>query len=180
MHKHFEEIIASTGEDPQREGLVKTPMRAAKAFHCLTAGYRQTLHEIVNDALFESDAEGMVVLQDIEFYSLCEHHLLPFSGKCHVAYLPNGKVLGLSKLARIVNMFSQRLQLQERLTQEIAIAIQDITGALGVGVIIEAQHFCMMMRGVGKQNALMKTATMLGEFKTHPDIKNDFFRLIKN
>ena len=180
MYKHFEKIIESTGEDLQREGLVKTPMRAAKAFKHLTEGYHQSLTQVVNEALFHTDAEGMVLIKDIEFFSLCEHHLLPFSGKCHIAYLPSGKVLGLSKLARIVDMFSQRLQLQERLTQEIAAAISEVTGAKGVAVIIEANHFCMMMRGVRKQNAIMKTSVMLGEFKTCNNTRNEFFSLIKD
>ena len=180
MHKHFEEIIKAIGENLEREGLIKTPMRAAKAFKYLTEGYQKSLALTVNDALFHSDAEGMVVIKDIEFYSLCEHHLLPFTGKCHIGYLPRGKVLGLSKLPRIVDMFAQRLQLQENLTQEIAEAILEVTGAKGVGVIIEASHFCMMMRGVKKQNALMKTAAMLGDFKTSPAIKNEFLELLKD
>lgn len=178
MQKHFEKIIESTGEDLQREGLLKTPTRAAQAFKHLTEGYHKSLEHVVNGAVFQSDSDGMVVIKDIEFYSLCEHHLLPFSGKCHIGYLPDGQVLGLSKVARIVDMFAQRLQIQERLTQQVAEAILQVTGAKGVGIVIEANHFCMMMRGVTKQNAVMKTSHWLGDFKTVVNVKNEFLALI--
>lgn len=179
MHTHFENIITTIGEDPQREGLLKTPKRAAKAFKFLTSGYQQSLDELINGALFESSADEMVIVDNIEFYSLCEHHLLPFTGTCHVGYLPNGKVLGLSKIARIIDYYAQRLQIQERLTKEIAQTIMDVTNAKGVAVIIEAKHFCMMMRGVKKQNSVMKTSVMLGEFRNSPLTRNEFLSLIK-
>ncbi len=154
---HYREILKNLGEDPEREGLIDTPKRAAKAMQYLCHGYEQNLEEIVNGALFASDNDEMVILKDIELYSLCEHHLLPFIGKAHVAYIPTGKVLGLSKLARIVDMFARRLQIQENLTRQIADAIQDVTQAAGVAVVIEAKHMCMMMRGVEKQNSTMNT-----------------------
>ena len=146
MEQQWREIIEGIGEDPERPGLIDTPKRAAKAFAFLTKGYQQDLDQLVNDALFPSDASEMVLVQDIELYSLCEHHMLPFIGRCHVAYVPQGKVLGLSKFARIVDMFARRLQIQEQLTTQIAQSVMTATGALGVGVIIEAEHMCMMMR----------------------------------
>jgi GTP cyclohydrolase I len=175
---HFKNIIMEIGEDPERQGLLKTPSRAANAFKFLTKGYTQSLDNVVNGALFESTIDEMVVIDNIEFYSLCEHHLLPFSGVCHVAYLPTGKVLGLSKVARIVDMYSLRLQIQEELTKNIAQAIMSVTRAKGVGVIMEAKHFCMMMRGVKKQNSGMKTSSMLGEFQNSSAIRNEFLSLI--
>ncbi len=179
MEKAFEEIIKQIGEDLERDGLLDTPKRAAKAFEFLTEGYRRSVDEVVNDALFESDANEMVVVSDIELYSLCEHHLLPFIGKCHVAYIPNGKVLGLSKVARIVDLYARRLQIQEGLTTQIADTVQQVTGAEGVAVIIEARHMCMMMRGVQKQNSVMRTSAMLGVFKDNPATRAEFMSLIK-
>ncbi|PUA26439.1 MAG: GTP cyclohydrolase I FolE [Cellvibrio sp. 79] len=179
MREHFASIISSIGEDLNRPGLLDTPDRAAKAFQFLTRGYNQTLDEVVNDALFPSDSEEMIMVKDIELYSLCEHHLLPFIGKAHVAYIPTGKVLGLSKIARIVDMFARRLQIQEQLTVQIAESVQQITGASGVGVIIEAKHMCMMMRGVEKQNSSMKTSAMLGSFRTNQATRNEFLSLLR-
>ncbi len=179
MEKAFEEIIKQIGEDLERDGLLDTPKRAAKAFEFLTEGYRRSVDEVVNDALFESDANEMVVVSDIELYSLCEHHLLPFIGKCHVAYIPSGKVLGLSKVARIVDLYARRLQIQEGLTTQIADTVQQVTGAEGVAVIIEARHMCMMMRGVQKQNSVMRTSAMLGVFKDNPATRAEFMSLIK-
>ncbi|MCP4010366.1 MAG: GTP cyclohydrolase I FolE [Proteobacteria bacterium] len=175
---HYTEIMSALGEDISRDGIVKTPMRAAKAMQFLTEGYHQTLDEVINNAIFESDNDQMVILKDIEFYSLCEHHLLPFIGKCHVAYLPKGKVIGLSKLARITNMFARRLQIQENLTQQIAMAIESAVDARGVGVVVEAKHMCMMMRGVQKQSSLMQTSMMLGSFRTDERTRSEFLRLI--
>ena len=162
------------------EGLLDTPSRAAKAMQFLTRGYKQTLHQVVNNALFDSESSEMIVVQDIELYSMCEHHMLPFIGKCHVAYVPTGKVLGLSKVARIVDMYARRLQIQENLTKEIADAIKGVTGASGVGVIIEAKHMCMMMRGVEKQNSLMKTSVMLGTLRDQPATRVEFLSLISS
>lgn len=179
METAYAQIIEQLGEDLNREGLKDTPARAAKAMRYLTRGYNQTLDEVVNNALFPSDNSEMVVVQNIELYSLCEHHLLPFIGKAHVAYIPQGKVLGLSKLARIVDMYARRLQIQENMTQEIAEAIQRVTGAAGVAVVIEAQHMCMMMRGVEKQNASMKTSMMLGSFRENPATRAEFMSLLK-
>lgn len=175
----FKNIIKSTGEDISRDGLLDTPDRAAKAFDFLTRGYHQTLEDVINDALFPSESSEMVLVTDIELYSLCEHHLLPFIGKCHVAYIPNGKVLGLSKIARIVDMYARRLQIQETLVTQIAQTIEQVTNALGVAVIIEAKHMCMMMRGVEKQNSVMKTSAMLGAFRNDQATRNEFLSLIK-
>jgi len=172
-------IIQSIGEDLNRPGLVDTPKRAAKAFEFLTQGYRQSVEEVVNGALFPSDSSEMVLVQNIELYSLCEHHMLPFIGKCHVAYLPTGNVLGLSKVARIVDVFARRLQIQESLTTQIASTIMDVTQAEGVGVIIEAKHMCMMMRGVEKQNSVMKTSSMLGTFRDDPKTREEFLSLLR-
>jgi GTP cyclohydrolase I len=178
MKEEFKSIIEQIGEDPQRQGLLDTPGRAAKAMAFLTRGYGQTLEQVVNGALFESDTNEMVVVENIEMYSLCEHHLLPFIGKCHVAYIPTGKVLGLSKIARIVDMYARRLQIQENLTKQIAEAIRDVTEAAGVSVIIEAKHMCMMMRGVEKQNSQMKTSVMLGSFRDDQRTRTEFLSLL--
>jgi GTP cyclohydrolase I len=164
MEQSFLSLLEAIGEDPLREGLVRTPTRAARAFEFLTAGYRQSLGEIIN-ALFDSEASEIILVKDIELYSLCEHHLIPFIGKAHVAYIPNGKVVGLSKTARIVDMFARRLQIQENLTMQIADALMKALRPRGVGVVIEAKHLCMMMRGVEKQNSVMKTSCLLGVFK---------------
>ena len=176
---HYRTIIQGLGEDPDREGLQNTPMRAAKAMQFLTRGYQQDLEELVNNAVFESAMDEMVVIQDIELYSMCEHHMLPFIGKCHIAYLPQGKVLGLSKFARIVDMYARRLQIQENLTRQIAEAIESVTQAKGVAVVIEAQHMCMMMRGVEKQNSVMKTSSMLGSFREDLKTRDEFLGLLK-
>lgn len=178
MKKSYETIITSIGEDLTRDGLVDTPKRAAKAMEFLTHGYNQSLDEVVNGAIFDSDSDEMVIVKDIELYSLCEHHLLPFIGKCHVAYLPRGKVIGLSKIARIVDMYARRLQIQELLTKEIAEAIQQVTKGAGVGVVVEAQHLCMMMRGVQKQNSSMTTSMMLGHFRSNQNTRTEFLKLI--
>jgi GTP cyclohydrolase I len=173
----FAKIIESVGEDLDRDGLRDTPKRAAKAFKFLTQGYHQSLESVVNDALFESECNEMVVVNNIELYSMCEHHMLPFIGHAHVAYIPQGKVLGLSKIARIVDMFARRLQIQETLTKQIADTIMQVTGAAGVGVIIEAKHMCMMMRGVEKQNSVMRTSAMLGNFRSDQSTRNEFLAL---
>ena len=179
MQQAFETIIQELGEDLTREGLVDTPVRAAKALRYLTKGYQESLDTIINGALFESDMSEMVIVKNIEMYSLCEHHLLPFLGTCHVGYIPNGKVLGLSKVARIVDYFSRRLQIQERLTAEIAHCIESITGAKGVAVVMEAKHMCMMMRGVEKQNSVLATSVMLGDMRDNPSTRLEFLNLIR-
>lgn len=178
LQGHYENILSIIGEDVAREGLVDTPKRAAKAMLFLTDGYQKQLEDVVNGAVFEADTDEMVIIQDIEFYSLCEHHVLPFIGRCHIAYLPNGKVLGLSKFARIVDMFARRLQIQEGLTKQIAEAVQEVTGAKGVGVIMEGKHMCMMMRGVQKQNSSMVTSVMLGSLRNSQATRDEFLRLI--
>ena len=179
MEGHFHEIIKLIGEDVTREGMVRTPERAARALHFLTRGYRQSIDDIINEAVFTSDTDEMVIVSNIELYSLCEHHILPFIGKCHVAYLPEGKVLGLSKIARIVDYFARRLQIQEVLTKQIAECVQGAIDGKGVGVIIEAKHMCMMMRGVEKQNSVMTTSCMLGTFRSQPQTRNEFLGLIR-
>ena len=172
------ELLINLGEDPNREGLQNTPKRAAKALRNLTSGYQQDLAGIVNGAIFKSNMDEMVIVKDIELYSLCEHHLLPFFGKCHIAYLPDGKILGLSKFARIVDMYARRLQVQENLTQQIAHAVLAVTQAKGVGVIVEARHLCMMMRGVEKQNSSMTTSVMLGLFRNSDRTRHEFLNLL--
>jgi GTP cyclohydrolase I len=179
VEEHWAKIIEAVGEDLDRPGLADTPKRAAKAFKFLTRGYAQSVDEVVNNALFPSDSSEMILVQDVELYSLCEHHLLPFIGKCHVAYIPTGKVLGLSKVARIVDLYARRLQIQESLTAEIADTIMKVTDAEGVGVIIEAQHMCMMMRGVEKQNSVMKTSAMLGCFRSEQKTREEFLSLLQ-
>ncbi|WP_027859117.1 GTP cyclohydrolase I FolE [Marinobacterium jannaschii] len=178
MENAFAKIISELGEDLDREGLKDTPKRAAKAMRYLTQGYEQSLEEVVNGAMFPSDNSEMVIVKDIELYSLCEHHMLPFIGKAHVAYIPQGKVVGLSKIARIVDMYARRLQIQENMTKQIAEAIQEVTDAAGVAVVIEAKHMCMMMRGVEKQNSSMKTSMMLGSFRDNPATRAEFFSLV--
>jgi GTP cyclohydrolase I len=180
MEQSFLGLLEAIGEDPQREGLVRTPNRAARAFEFLTAGYRQSLDEIINSALFESEASEIVLVKNIELYSLCEHHLIPFIGKAHVAYIPNGKVVGLSKTARIVDMFARRLQIQENLTMQIADALMKALYPRGVGVVIEAKHLCMMMRGVEKQNSVMKTSCLLGVFKEDARTRSEFLSLLND
>jgi len=179
MEEYYKNLLKSIGENVQREGLRETPQRAARAFAYLTKGYRDNLDEIVNNAIFQSDNDEMVIIKDIELYSLCEHHLLPFFGKCHVGYLPNGKILGLSKIARIVDVFGRRLQVQENLTKQIAETLMKYTNAKGVGVVIEAKHLCMMMRGVEKQNSIMKTSCMLGSFRRDNSTRSEFLSLIQ-
>ena len=178
LAEHYGAIIKHLGEDLTRDGLQKTPQRAARAMAFLTQGYSQELKHLVNGAVFESATDEMVVVQNIELYSLCEHHLLPFNGKCHIAYLPSGKVLGLSKFARIVDMYARRLQIQENLTREIAEAVQAVTDARGVGVIIEARHMCMMMRGVEKQNSVMTSSVMLGALRDSQATRQEFLSLV--
>ncbi len=178
MEEHFANIIQAIGEDLTREGLVDTPKRAAKAFQFLNNGYHKSLEEVLNGAIFTAETEDMVIVKDIELFSLCEHHLLPFIGKCHVGYLPQGKVLGLSKVARIVDMYARRLQIQEKLTKQIADAIELSIGARGVAVVIEAKHMCMMMRGVEKQNSVMTTSVMTGIFRKHISTRSEFLNLI--
>lgn len=166
-------------EDPDREGLIDTPKRAAKAFQYLTKGYNEDINKVINNAIFESDNDEMIIVKDIEMYSMCEHHLLPFFGKCHVGYLPDGKIIGLSKISRIVDVFARRLQVQENLTKQIAETVMEHTGAKGVGVVVEAQHLCTMMRGVEKQNSKMKTSCMLGLFRANHSTRLEFLNLIK-
>lgn len=179
LETHYKNILNEIGEDPTREGLRDTPARAAKAIKELTRGYTDDLNIIINDAVYESENDEMVILKNIELYSLCEHHLLPFVGKCHIGYLPNKKVIGVSKMARIVDHFARRLQIQENLTKQIADCLIEATGARGVGVIIEAQHFCMMMRGVEKQNSVMLTSMMLGTFRSNEKTRSEFLTLVK-
>ncbi|MDQ3118744.1 MAG: GTP cyclohydrolase I FolE [Verrucomicrobiota bacterium] len=179
LERSFTEVLEAVGEDPQREGLLKTPGRAARAFEFLTQGYRQTVEEIVNQAIFDSAASEIVLVKDIELYSMCEHHLLPFIGRAHVGYIPNGKVIGLSKVARIVDVFARRLQIQEQLTTQVADALMDALQPGGVAVVIEARHLCMMMRGVEKQNSTMTTSCLLGSFKDDARTRAEFFSLLK-
>lgn len=172
-------MLIAIGEDPDREGLVKTPERVEKSMKFLTRGYTQNIEDVVNGALFEAESDDMIIVRDIEFFSMCEHHMLPFFGKCHVGYIPNKKILGLSKVARIVDMYARRLQIQERMTKEIATALMEILDAQGVGVVIEAQHLCMQMRGVEKQNSFTTTSSMQGSFRAELATRNEFTRLIR-
>ena len=176
----YRELLQSIGEDIDREGLLRTPDRAARALEFLTQGYRQNLEEIINGAVFESSASEIILVKDIELYSLCEHHLLPFIGRAHVAYLPNGKVIGLSKVARIVDVFARRLQIQENLTTQIAESLMNCLQPSGVAVVVEAKHLCMMMRGVEKQNSVMKTSCLLGTFKEDARTRSEFLSLLKD
>ncbi len=176
----FAEVLSRIGEDPARDGLVNTPQRVEKSLRYLTRGYEQTVDEVINGALFDVDYDEMVIVKDVEFYSQCEHHLLPFFGRAHVAYIPQGKVIGLSKIPRIVDVFARRLQVQERLTREVAEAIENAIHPQGVAVIMEAQHLCMMMRGVEKQSSKTVTSAMLGVFKTQIQTRNELLSLIEN
>jgi GTP cyclohydrolase IA len=179
MQDSFLNILEELGENVEREGLIDTPKRAARAFKYLTKGYHENLDSIINNALFQSDMGEMVIVKDIDLYSLCEHHLLPFFGKCHIGYLPDGYVLGLSKIARIVDFFARRLQIQERLTHEIAKCLETVTKCRGVAVVIEAQHLCMMTRGVEKQGSTMTTSVMLGLMRDNASTRAEFLQLIK-
>jgi GTP cyclohydrolase IA len=174
----YTELLTRLGEDPTRDGLLKTPERVEKSMDFLTQGYTQSVEDVLHDALFDVDYDEMVMVRDIEFYSMCEHHMLPFFGKAHIAYIPNGKVVGLSKLPRIVDVFARRLQVQERLTQQIAEAVEQAIHPQGVGVVIEAQHLCMMMRGVQKQSSATVTSALLGVFKTQAQTREEFLSLV--
>jgi GTP cyclohydrolase I len=173
------DLIREIGEDPARKGLLRTPERVATAYRYFTDGYDKDVESLLKGALFAEDYNEMVIVRDIDFYSLCEHHLLPFFGRCHVAYIPNGKIVGLSKLPRVVDVFARRLQVQERMTQQIADAIQSVLNPLGVGVVCEARHMCMMMRGVQKQNSITTTSAMVGEFSENAKTREEFLRLVK-
>jgi GTP cyclohydrolase I len=179
MQDLIRQLLANLGEDPTREGLLETPRRVTKSLEFLTSGYKVDIDAVINNALFSVDYSEMVIVKDIDFYSLCEHHLLPFFGKCHVAYLPREKVIGLSKVPRIVDAFSRRLQVQERLTNQIAQIINDKIDPLGVGVIMEGTHLCMSMRGVEKQNSVAITSAMLGTFQSDPRTRGEFLALTK-
>ena len=172
------QLLEEIGEDPNREGLIKTPNRVSKAWSFFSKGYKQDLNRIINDAIFEEDAKDMVIVRDIEFFSLCEHHLIPFFGKAHVGYIPNGKVIGLSKIPRIIDMFSRRLQVQERLTHQIADAINSVLNPKGVSVVMEGRHMCMQMRGVEKQNSFTSTSAMSGQFKKSAETRSEFLSII--
>jgi len=178
VEKLIKELLLEIGEDPQREGLVKTPQRVAQNIAFLTAGYRVDREKLINQARFTQETNSMVILKDIEIYSLCEHHLLPFFGRCHIGYIPKGKIFGASKLARLMEMYARRLQLQERLTEQIAYAIKDTIDAVGVGVMIEARHLCMMMRGIEKQNSMLVTSSLLGSFRESVATRQEFLSLI--
>ena len=179
LTKIYGDLLDAIGEDSARQGLLRTPTRAARAMEFLTQGYRQSVEEILNNAIFDSDASEIILVKDIELYSMCEHHLLPFIGRAHVAYIPNGKVIGLSKVARIVDVFARRLQIQENLTTEIAKCLMDCLEPDGVAVVVEAKHLCMMMRGVEKQNSVMKTSCLLGSFKEDARTRSEFLSLLK-
>ena len=178
IEKITKDLLKELGEDPSREGLLKTPSRVAKSWSFLTSGYKKDLKKLVNKAIFHEDCDNMIVIKDIEFYSLCEHHLLPFFGKAHVGYIPDGRIIGLSKIPRIIDMFSRRLQVQERLTHQIADAIHLVLKPIGVAIVMEGRHMCMQMRGVEKQNSLATTSTMLGKFRESVRTRNEFMSLI--
>lgn len=180
MEQVIEKLLKNIGEDPQREGLLRTPHRVAKAYEFLTKGYREDISKVLNDAIFNEKYSEMVIVKDIDFFSMCEHHMLPFFGRAHVAYIPNGKIVGLSKIPRIVEVFSRRLQVQERLTQQIAETIYEALNPEGVGVVVEARHMCMMMRGVEKQNSLATTSAMLGVFREDVKTRGEFLHLIES
>ena len=171
-------LLKEIGENPDREGLVRTPSRVAKSWEFFSRGYNQNLEDIINNAIFEEDAKDMVIVRDVEFFSLCEHHLLPFFGKAHVGYIPNGKVIGLSKIPRIIDMFSRRLQVQERLTHQVAEVLQDVLNPIGVAVVMEGRHMCMQMRGVEKQNSFASTSAMLGQFRKSSETRSEFLSII--
>ena len=173
------ELLGLIGEDSTRQGLLKTPKRVAESWKFLSQGYHQNLDEIINEAIFDESAKDMIIVKDIEFYSLCEHHLIPFYGKAHVGYIPNGKIIGLSKIPRIIDFYARRLQVQERLTNQIATCIQDLLNPKGVAVIMEGRHFCMLMRGVQKQNSIASTSSMLGAFKDQSTTRNEFLKLVE-
>jgi GTP cyclohydrolase IA len=172
------ELLVEIGEDPDREGLLRTPLRVAQAYAFLTSGNRTNIDKLINNAIFTQKTNSMVIVKNIEVYSLCEHHMLPFFGRCHIGYIPDGRVFGVSKLARLVDMYARRLQLQERLTEQISQAVMDSIGATGVGVMIEAQHLCMMMRGVEKQNSVMVTSSVVGQFRESTATREEFLALI--
>jgi len=178
VEKLIQELLIEIGEDPQREGLLRTPKRVAQNIAFLTSGYRVDQEKLINEARFTQETNSMVILKDIEIYSLCEHHLLPFFGRCHIGYIPKGKIFGASKLARLMEMYARRLQLQERLTEQIAYAIKDTIDAVGVGVMIEARHLCMMMRGIEKQNSMLVTSSLLGSFRESVATRQEFLSLI--
>ncbi len=179
IEEEIKQILLDLGEDPQREGLLKTPERVRKSLEFLTRGYRQDIEKVINGAIFNEDCNDMIIVRDIEFYSMCEHHMLPFFGKCHIGYVPKGKVFGVSKLARLVDVFARRLQIQERMTRQIATQIMESIAPEGVGVVVEAQHLCMLMRGVEKQNSTMVTSSMLGSFRREQTTRLEFLNLIK-
>ena len=179
IEEEIRRILLELGEDPEREGLLKTPERVRKSLQFLTRGYKQDINEVINGAIFNEDCDDMVIVRNIEFFSMCEHHMLPFFGKCHIGYVPKGKVFGVSKLARLVDVFARRLQIQERMTRQIAMQIMESVAPDGVGVVVEAQHLCMLMRGVEKQNSVMKTSCMLGSFRRSEATRLEFLNLIR-
>ena len=178
IEKLIEELLLEIGEDPKREGLIKTPERVAKAWKFLAKGYRQELGTVINNAVFKEEYDEMVTVKDIDFFSLCEHHLLPFFGKAHVSYIPNGKIIGLSKIPRIVDMFGRRLQVQERMTHQIAETINDVLSPKGVAVVLEGEHMCMQMRGVEKQNSYATTSAMIGQFRQDSKTRDEFLKIV--
>ncbi|MDA9716113.1 GTP cyclohydrolase I FolE [Candidatus Marinimicrobia bacterium] len=179
LEANTKNLLELLGEDPSREGLLNTPKRVAKAWDFLTKGYSENLDELINNAIFEGESKDMVIVKNIEFYSLCEHHMIPFYGKAHIGYIPNGKIIGLSKLARITDLFSQRLQVQERLTNQIALCLQEVLNPRGVAVVLEGKHFCMLSRGVQKQNSIATSSSMLGIFREKESTRNEFLKLIE-
>lgn len=179
LEMNTKNLLELLGEDPSREGLLNTPKRVAKAWEFLTKGYNENLDELINNAIFEGESKDMVIVKNIEFYSLCEHHMIPFYGKAHIGYIPDGKIIGLSKLARITDLFSQRLQVQERLTNQIALCLQEVLNPRGVAVVLEGKHFCMLSRGVQKQNSIATSSSMLGIFREKESTRNEFLKLIE-
>jgi GTP cyclohydrolase I len=179
LEANTKNLLELLGEDPSREGLINTPKRVAKAWDFLTKGYSENLDELINNAIFEGESKDMVIVKNIEFYSLCEHHMIPFYGKAHIGYIPDGKIIGLSKLARITDLFSQRLQVQERLTNQIALCLQEVLNPRGVAVVLEGKHFCMLSRGVQKQNSIATSSSMLGIFREKESTRNEFLKLIE-